>query len=78
MNQNSHIQQDSYWFIEGESESAKMNAICVICAKKQNKGWFWEGSRLGYGDYDLFCSSCNNVIYMRNKDVKNKTDNKNQ
>lgn len=77
MNQNSIIQQDSYWFIEGESNDAKMNALCVICAKKQNKGWFWEGSRLGYGDYDLFCASCNNAINLRNKNVKNQTDHKN-
>ena len=60
------IQQDSYWFLDGEGEEAVMKALCSICAKKQQKGWFWEGF-LGYGDYDLFCSSCNNAIHIKNQ-----------
>jgi hypothetical protein len=58
------IQQDSYWFAEGEDEEAVIKAMCTMCAKKAKKGWFWEG-RLGYGDYDLFCCSCGNAIHIR-------------
>jgi len=74
---NSLIKQDSYWFLEGEGEDALIKALCSMCAKKEQKGWLWQGE-LGYGDYDLFCSSCNNIIHIREKNEINKTDNKNQ
>jgi hypothetical protein len=61
------MRQDSYWYVEGEGDDASMRALCTICAKKSKKGWFWEG-RLGYGDYDLFCSSCGNAIHIRGSD----------
>jgi hypothetical protein len=61
------ILQDSYWFLEGEGEEAVMRAMCTLCAKKARKGWFWEG-RLGYGNYDLFCSVCGNAIHIRGGD----------
>ena len=61
------IKQDSYWYVNGEGDDAKMSAMCVICAKKQKKGWLWE-SRLGYGDYDLFCSVCGNAIHIRGEE----------
>ena len=60
------IIQDSYWFVEGKGKDSKMRAMCPICAKKSGKGWFWDGN-LGYGDYDLFCSSCGNAIHLRGK-----------
>ena len=78
MNQNSLIVQDSYWFINGEDEDATVSALCVVCSKKENKGWVWQGTRLGYGDYDLFCKSCGNAIHLRKENVENKTDNKNK
>ena len=65
------IQQDSYWFLDGEGDEAKLVALCSICGVKQKKGWFWEG-RQGYGDYDLLCSSCKNAIHIREK---NEADN---
>ena len=61
------MKQDSYWYSEGEDQEAQMKAMCVMCAKKARKGWFWEG-RLGYGDYDLFCSVCGNAIHIRGTD----------
>lgn len=60
------IIQDSYWFVDGEDDAARIAAICPICAKEQKKGWLWDKS-LGYGDYDLFCSSCRNAIHLRGK-----------
>jgi len=59
--------QDSYWYVDGEGEKASVKAMCVLCAKKARKGWFWEG-RLGYGNYDLFCSVCRNAIHIRGSD----------
>jgi hypothetical protein len=55
------IKENSYWVVEKE----EIVAICEICAKKNQEGWFWDGKRLGYGDYDLFCNKCNNAIYIR-------------
>lgn len=67
MNENATIQENSYLFLLGEDDEAKVVALCEICAKKEQKGWFWDGKTLGYGDYDLFCNSCGNAIYMRKK-----------
>ena len=68
------IQENCYIFLleteTDKKEDAKMAALCEICAKKQQKGWFWEGKRLGYGDYDLFCDSCKNAIYLRKNNDK--------
>lgn len=77
MNQNPLILQDSYWFINGDNDEAVVSALCVMCAKKEQKGWFWHGTKLGYGDYDLFCKSCGNAIHLREQNVKNQTNNKN-
>lgn len=60
------IKRDSYWFVEGDGEESRMSALCDMCARKQRKGWRWNGD-LGYGDYDLFCSSCKNAIHLREK-----------
>ena len=49
---------DCYWFILEN----KMKAICPECYKILKKGWFWKGSKLGYGDYELKCNSCNEII----------------
>jgi hypothetical protein len=72
------IQQDSYWYVEEkEGEESMMKALCEVCAKKQKKGWLWDGN-LGYGDYDLFCCSCKNAIHIRDTKInENKADNKN-
>ena len=72
------VRENSYWLIDGEGDEAKMTAICVTCAQKERKGWFWEGKRLGYGDYDLFCKDCGATINLRKNNVENKTDNKGQ
>ena len=50
--------QDCYWYEDG----SKMKAICVKCHQSQPKGWLWKGSQLGYGDYELYCASCNTQI----------------
>lgn len=72
---NETIKENSYLFLLGDGEEAKMAALCELCAKKEQKGWFWDGKRLGYGDYDLFCNSCGNTIYLRKKDDKNPNKN---
>jgi hypothetical protein len=68
------MKQNSFWFVE-ENED-KMYALCEPCGIKLQKGWFWEGNKLGYGDYDLFCKNCKNVIHLREKNA-DKVNNKN-
>ena len=78
--ENIEIRQNSYWMLDGDEddEDAKMVALCSECAQKERKGWFWDGKRLGYGDYDLFCKNCGSTINLRKNNVENQTDNKNQ
>ena len=73
-----NIRENSYWILDGEDDDAKIFAICSKCAQKERKGWFWDGKRLGYGDYDLFCKYCGNTINLRKNNVENEINNKTQ
>lgn len=64
------IIEDCYWYVEGEGEDAHMAALCTFCAAKFNKGWYWPGKQKGYGEYDLFCRNCNNLIYLKQNENK--------
>lgn len=58
------ILKNSYWYVlEG-----RMKAMCPDCHSKNPNGWFWNGEKLGYGDYDLNCEICGLPINKR--DVK--------
>lgn len=52
-----------FWVNDGEEQ--KVNALCVDCHDKKHPklGWFWEGSRLGYGPFDFVCGECGAIIY---------------
>ena len=54
------IQKNCYWSIVDQ----KMVALCEKC-KPDAPGWFWEGVKQGYGDYDLRCHKCNAAIHIR-------------
>lgn len=59
--------QDCYFWIDEKIPEAErgMNVLCVSCHDKNHPklGWFWEGSRLGYGPYDFVCGECGFVIH---------------
>jgi hypothetical protein len=74
MSENTTIRENSYLCLLGEGDEAKIVALCEICAKKENQGWFWNGKALGYGDYDLFCNSCGNAIYIRDTNANKTSD----
>jgi len=61
--------KDCYWYVDERIPEAerKMMAMCAKCHKSHGFGWFWEGSALGYGDYDLKCSICETTIHQREK-----------
>ena len=43
----------------------KFNFFCEKCHEKNKLGWFWEGSRLGYGPFDFTCDQCGHIIYIK-------------
>ena len=46
------------------------NILCEKCHLEfPNLGWFWEGSKLGYGPYDFVCSKCEHVIHSPNENL---------
>lgn len=58
------IQKNCYWIVD-DAEDPKMKAICTKCHKIKKIGWFWDGEKKGYGDYDLNCDVCNEIINKR-------------
>jgi hypothetical protein len=69
----SQEKKDCYWFIKETENGRGMAALCVECGTKNKIGSFWEGSLLGYGDYDLQCDLCGTEIYLRSEKVDETT-----
>ena len=66
--------EDCYlWMDETVSEEARtMNILCEKCHLKfPGLGWFWEGSRLGYGPFDFICDKCGHVVHSAPKSSTN-------
>ena len=62
------IQNDCYFYIDTslELEKQAIHSICIECYGKNYKDkncWFWNGSKLGYGPWDIKCDSCNSFIH---------------
>jgi len=55
---------DCYFFIDMEQdvpeEKRTISVLCVEDRKQHypNTGWFWEGSKLGYGPWAYKCQVC--------------------
>ncbi len=56
--------QDCYFFVdmdEAIDDSRRtLSVLCVSCrnAEHPDTGWFWEGSREGYGPWEYTCVHC--------------------
>lgn len=49
-------------------EERNVNILCEKCHESNpDLGWFWEGSKLGYGPFDFICSECKHVIHEGKK-----------
>ena len=58
---------DCYIFVDTSipEDQRIVEAICVDChnEKMQNIGFFYEGSKEGYSEYDWQCSICKKYIH---------------
>jgi hypothetical protein len=59
------IQEDCYFFIDESipEDIRPISALCLLCYKEKQVGWFWEGSKRGYYKYNINCSKCGKEIY---------------
>jgi hypothetical protein len=63
------MQQDDCYFFVDESlplREQRMSVACVGChaAEIPEAGWFYRGSKEGYGPFVYKCSFCNKIIYQ--------------
>lgn len=61
--------KDCYLWIDQSipEKERKINVLCQKCHEKDPEiGWFWEGSKLGYGPFDFICS-CGHPIHLAGK-----------
>ena len=63
--------EDCYFFIDGEKpeDQRAMSVLCVPCRNKvyPGIGWFWEGSKNGYGPWNYICSVCGKKLNEEHK-----------
>ena len=63
------IMAEDCWFWMDENipeEERTMNVLCRKCHEQFPKlGWFWEGSKHGYGPYDFICKKCGHEIHKK-------------
>lgn len=59
--------EDCYFFIdESMPENERtMKVLCTRCKEEKmpHKGWFWEGSILGYGPFNFVCCLCGHIVH---------------
>lgn len=59
------MKEDCYLWADEKlpEEQRTINVVCMECHKKNpTLGWFWEGSRLGYGPFDFICA-CGHKVH---------------
>lgn len=58
--------EDCYlWIDENIPEDEQtMNVLCTKCHEKEPElGWFWEGSKHGYGPFEFICNKCGHIVH---------------
>lgn len=58
---------DCYFWIDNkiaENEQI-MNMMCLDCHQDKHPelGWYWEGSKKGYGPFEYKCDICGKIIH---------------
>lgn len=61
--------EDCYFWIDNQpGKEPTIEPMCLECHKKRpDLGWFWAGSRLGYGPWNYICALCGHVVYAGEK-----------
>lgn len=58
---------DCYFWIDYQipEEDRCMSVMCVKChqEKMPDAGWFYPGSKEGYGPFDYICQLCGTIIH---------------
>ena len=55
---------DCYFEIIDDNGIKRMGAKCVDCSKDNMEyKFFWQGSKRGYGKYQVVCENCKKTIY---------------
>ena len=70
--------EDCYFYIDSgkQEEEQNLDILCMTCHEKYpDLGWFWQGSKHGYGPYDFICSKCNHVIFSPAKNQRGASEN---
>jgi DNA-directed RNA polymerase subunit RPC12/RpoP len=59
------MSENCYFYIP-ETEEQKMSVLCMECHKKHHpeSGWFWEGTKLGYGPWTYKCNICEHIVHQ--------------
>ena len=61
------MDQDCYFYTEEElpPDQQLIRVLCMGCHEKNpDLGWFWQGSKLGYGPFLFACNKCGHVVYQ--------------
>jgi hypothetical protein len=72
--------KDCYFFIECEpgipEEERRVRVLCEDCHEKHmpDAGWFYPGSKEGYGPYTYQCHMCKTIIYKGDNDEAETSD----
>lgn len=62
--------QDCYFLYIEENESVE--CVCVECKNKYypQDGWFWEGSKKGYGSGKVACLKCGKILSQNQEEYE--------
>ena len=57
--------EDCYFFVDSSlpEEERTINCMCLKCHDKHPEtGWFWHGSKAGYGPNEFTCDLCGHMV----------------
>lgn len=57
--------EDCYFYTTKKNGELYVVPLCIRCHDEiyPDLGWFWEGSKIGYGPYLFECEKCGKIIY---------------
>ena len=57
------MQNDCFYYLEESTD--RIRAACLKCGQRFGYEWYWNGSKIGYGNNDVNCSICGEAIYRQ-------------